>query len=191
MTAGKWFMTTPEQVPLFSTSVEYLGHCIDAEGVHTSDTKVKAIVYVPAPRNVRELRSFLGLVDYYGKFVPNVASLLHLLHQLLRVETRWIWTKECQCSFDDAKPKLVAVPVLTRFDSKLPIHMAGDASQDGIGTVVSHIVLNGTEQPIVYAPCTLLPSEKICPSGERSSVPHLWREKVSSVSLRQALHSSD
>ena len=144
----------------FQPSVEYLGHCINSEGVHTSDSKVKAIVEAPAPRNVTELRSFLGLVNYYGKFVPNLASLLHPLHQLLRAETRWIWTKECQRSFDNAKARLVAAPVLTHFDPKLPIRMAGDASQYGIGAVISHIMPNGSERPIAYASRTLSSTEK-------------------------------
>ena len=85
------------------------------------------IVEAPALRNVMKLHSFLGLVIYYDKMVPNVASFLHPLHQLLRTETHWIWTKECQRSFENAKARLVAAPVFNHFDPKLPIHMAGDA----------------------------------------------------------------
>ena len=55
-------------------SVEYLGHTISAEGLRTADSKVEAIVNAPAPRNVAELRSFLGLVNYYAKFLPNLAT---------------------------------------------------------------------------------------------------------------------
>ena len=107
-----------------------------------------------------ELHSFLGLVNYYGKFVPNLSSLFHPLHQLLRAETRWIWTKESQRSFDSAKARLVAAPVLTHFDPKFPIHMAGVASQYGIGAVISHIMPNGSERPIAYASRTLSSTEK-------------------------------
>ena len=56
---------------LFKESVEHLGHHIDASGVHTSGDKIKAIVNAPSPRNLPELRSFLGLLNYYAKFIPN------------------------------------------------------------------------------------------------------------------------
>ena len=144
----------------FQDSVEYLGHCIDTDGVHTSESKVKAIVEAPTPKNVTELRSFLGLVNYYGKFVPNLASVLHPLHQLLRADAKWVWSAQCQCSFDEAKAKLVAAPILTHFDPNLPVHMAGDASQYGIGAVISHIMPDGTERPIAYSSRTLTSHEK-------------------------------
>ena len=67
----------------FQPLVTYLGHHIDAKGIHMSTEKVKVIKDAPVPQNVNELRSFLGLVNYYGKFVPNLASLLYLLHQVL------------------------------------------------------------------------------------------------------------
>ena len=57
-------------------AVEYLGHQVDAEGLHTLDTKVDAIQQAPSPKDVQELHSFLGLVHYYGKFIPNLSTLL-------------------------------------------------------------------------------------------------------------------
>ena len=65
------------------SSVQYLGHRIDAEGIHATDDKIQAIVNAPVPKNVTELRSFLGLLNYYGRFIPNLASLLHSLNELL------------------------------------------------------------------------------------------------------------
>ena len=66
--------------------VEYLGHVVSEKGVHTFPDKIRAIQEAPTPKNVRQLRSFLGLVNYYGKFVPNLAALLHPLNQLLTKE---------------------------------------------------------------------------------------------------------
>ena len=64
-------------------SVENLGHQIDAEGLHTTSAKVDAVVQAPEPSNIQELRSFLGLLNYYGKFLPNLATTLHPLNNLL------------------------------------------------------------------------------------------------------------
>ena len=65
------------------TSVQYLGHIIDGEGLHATDAKIEAITDAPAPKNVGELRSFLGMLNYYGQFISNLQSLLHPLNQLL------------------------------------------------------------------------------------------------------------
>ena len=70
------------------TAVEYLGHQVDAEGLHTTTEKLEAITKAPAPKNVRELRSFLGLLNYYGKFLPNLATLLHPLNRLLQKDRK-------------------------------------------------------------------------------------------------------
>ena len=64
-------------------SVEYLGHSVDSEGLHTLPSKVEAIQQAPQPQNVQQLRSFLGLLNYYGKFISNLADIIHLLNQLL------------------------------------------------------------------------------------------------------------
>ena len=65
-------------------SVEYLGHKVDALGLHTTEKKVEAVVKAPNPKNLTELRSFLGLLHYYNKFLPNISSVLQPLNQLLK-----------------------------------------------------------------------------------------------------------
>ena len=75
-----------------TTSVEYLGHIIDSNGLHPSPTKVQAIQEAPAPTNLTELRAFLGLAKYYHKFLPNLSDALAPLHSLLCKGTKWTWT---------------------------------------------------------------------------------------------------
>ena len=87
----------------FQKSVEYLGHQIDETGVHTSPQNVKAVVEAPSPRNLRELRSFLRLLNYYACFLHNLASTLHPLHQLLQAGQPWCWSEACDRAFRTAK----------------------------------------------------------------------------------------
>ena len=67
----------------------YLGHQIDAEGLRATEEKLEAIQKAPSPKNVQELRSFFGLLKYYGKFIPNLASLIHPLNTLLHHDCQW------------------------------------------------------------------------------------------------------
>ena len=69
------------------TSVKYLGHLIDGEGLHATEEKIRAVTEAPVPEDVTELRSFLGLLNYYGWFIPNLSSQLHPLNELLRCGT--------------------------------------------------------------------------------------------------------
>ena len=140
-------------------SVEYLGHRVDANGLHTTDRKVEAVKKAPLPKNVQELRSFLGLVHYYGKFIPNLATLLHPLNSLLQTQSPWKWTQECTVAFEEAKKSLISAPVLAHYDPALPLKLAGDASSYGIGAVVSHVMPDGSERPVAFASRTLSSSE--------------------------------
>ena len=87
-------------------SVEYLGHKIDSEGLHATDGKLQAILQAPAPRNVQELRSFLGLLNYYSKFISNLTTILHPLNQLLQQNRKWRWSPTCKQAFETAKEQL-------------------------------------------------------------------------------------
>ena len=146
-----------EKCAFFKGSVEYLGHHIDSKGIHTSPKKVKAVLEAPSPRNVQQLRSFLGLLNYYDKFLPNLSSLLHPLYQLLWAGEIWVWPKACEKSFQTAKLQLVSAPVLAHYNPEMPIVLAADASTYGIGAVISHRLEDDSEHPVSR---TLSDSEK-------------------------------
>ena len=141
-------------------SVEYLGHDITRDGLRTADSKVEAIVRAPAPKNVTELRSFLGLVNYYGKFLQNLATTLSPLYSLLQKNKRWSWGQSQTEAFDAVKKLLLSSRVLVHFDDSLPLVLSCDASPYGIGAVLSHIMPNGDERPVSFASRTLTETEK-------------------------------
>ena len=101
--------------------MEYLGHRIDAQGLHPTSDKLLAIKDAPSPRNVTELRSFLGLLNYYGKFIPNLATLIHPLHHLLQKEVPFTWSEVHEESFLAAKQALLSTKVLAHYDPHLPL----------------------------------------------------------------------
>ena len=140
--------------------VDYLGYHVDAQGLHTMSSMLDAITHAPEPQNVTQLKSFLGLLNYYGKFIPNLATLIHPLNHLLREDVKWKWTAECAKAFAEAKQVLTSSKVLVHYDPTLPITLAGDAPAYGIGAVISHVMPDGTEHPIAFASCTLSPSER-------------------------------
>ena len=84
-----------EKCAFFKDTMEYIEHQISAEGLHTTPKKVEAIQAAPAPKNMQELQFFLGLIQY-GKFILDLASLVHPLNQLLNSGCKWTWTKECE-----------------------------------------------------------------------------------------------
>jgi hypothetical protein len=113
--------------------IDFFGHRIDAEGIHATDDKLAAIVKAPAPQDEHQLRSFLGLLNYYAKFIPNLSTLLHPLNALLCKNHKWEWTAKCQHSFEQAKKTLVSSKVLMHYTPNLPIKMAGVAYAYGVG----------------------------------------------------------
>eukprot|EP00731_Ephydatia_muelleri_P035355 Em0116g7a len=143
-----------------ASSVEYLGHRIDREGLHPTDAKVQAINEAQSPKNITELKSFLGLLNYYSKFLPNLASKLSSLYQLLRKQQKWSWTSEQEQAFAAAKNMLKTSALLVHYDSHKPILLACDASPYGIGAVLSHEMEDGSERPIGFVSRTLSPAGK-------------------------------
>ena len=124
-------------------------------------TKVTAILNAPKPINVQQLRSFLGLVNYYyRKFIPNLATLLHPLNALLRADRKWKWSPECDKAFQFAKDQLTSAKVLTHYNLTLPIVTTADASAYGVGAVISHVFPERSERPIAFTSCTMTTSEK-------------------------------
>ena len=138
-------------------SVEFLGYRVDREGQHPTDEKIPPIKGALSSKNVAELRSSLGLLNYYGNFIPNLSTLLQLLHELPRKGVKWAWTEESEKAFVCSKSELVTDKVLVPYDEKI---LACDASPYGVGVVISHVMDDGEERPIAFASRTLTKSER-------------------------------
>jgi transposase InsO family protein len=117
--------------------LRYLGYLIDSRGLHPDPEKVSAIVNYPPPRNVREIRRFLGMTGWYQRFIKNYAELACPLTSLLRTNTRFHWSTEAGHSFDQLRNCLISAPILTtpNFSEKFTIQC--DASDRAIGAVLT------------------------------------------------------
>ena len=87
-------------------SVEYLGYLIDAEGLHPTPEKVRAVKEAPSPKSVQELKAYLGLLTYYSDFLPNMSTVLAPLYRLLRKAVPWQWTQVEEDTFEESKALL-------------------------------------------------------------------------------------
>lgn len=140
-------------------AVEYLGHSISAAGLQPTKEKVRAIADAPTPHDITQLRAFLGLLNYYGKFLQNLSSMLAPLYKLLEKNRKWIWGKEQQQAFQEAKSKLTSSCLLVHFDQQKEVILSCDASPYGVGAVLSHLTDEG-EKPIAYASRSLSVAER-------------------------------
>ena len=156
-----------------SKCVQYLGHNnIDRMGLHVLPDKVQAIVKAPLPKNKNEQRSFLGFINYYRKFIPQLSAILAPLNVLLWKQVQWKWTKDCSKAVQVAKQKLNEAPVLMHFNTKLPIILAMHASSYGVGAVLSHIGPNGAQHPVAFASRQSV--KEIMPNWKRRHSPLLF-----------------
>ncbi|XP_053605087.1 uncharacterized protein K02A2.6-like [Plodia interpunctella] len=135
--------------------VEFLGFVIDAEGIHPAKSKVESIVNTPAPKNKQELQAFLGLYNFYERFIRNKATLLEPLHRLLDSNNPWKWTTEQQSAFDTAKNQITFDLTLVHYDLNKPLILTCDSSEYGVGAVLSHKFEDDQERPIAMASRTL------------------------------------
>ncbi|CAI6346683.1 unnamed protein product [Macrosiphum euphorbiae] len=147
-------------VGCFYDDVVIAGHCVDKDGLHIPEERVKAIAQVKTPENVHQLKAFLGLVNYYGKFFRNMSSMASPLYFLLKANVKFCWGPEQNKAFINIKNHLMSKTVLTHYDTTLELVLACDASPKGIGAVLSHRFHNGEEKPIAFASRTLSKSEQ-------------------------------
>ncbi|KAJ7993898.1 hypothetical protein DPEC_G00259470 [Dallia pectoralis] len=138
--------------------VEYLGHVVNAEGLHPVQDKVRAIEGAPPPTTVTE--AYLGLLNYYNKFLPSLATRLAPLHKLLRKNVLWAWNREQEEAFQSSKQLLKSAKVLGHYSADKALVLACDASPHGVGAVLLHVMEDGSERPLGFMSRTLTPAEK-------------------------------
>lgn len=139
-------------------NITYLGFAIDENGLKPTEDKLRAIKEAPEPKDVVQLRSYLGLMSYYRKFLSKAASLLEPLNKLLRHGVEWEWGAEQKKAFNSSKAELLE-SCLIHFDPKLPVVVSGDSSAYGVGAVLCHIK-DGQELPVAFVSRTLNVAER-------------------------------
>ena len=149
-----------DKCSFIASSVSYLGYRIDKDGIHPTEEKVKAIREAPTPLNVTQLKSYLGLLSYYNRFLPHLPTVLAPLYKLLHHDVPWQWSEVENSAFSHSKELLTSNDVLVQFDETLPLLLACDASQYGIGAVLAHRYPDGSERPIAFGSRTLTATEQ-------------------------------
>ena len=140
--------------------VGYLGYLLSSEGV-AKGRKVNDLLKMPAPTDVSSLKSFLGSVQFYAKFLPpNFATVAEPLYRLTKKKVPWKWSREQENAFRELKELLSSENVLVHYDQKLPLGIACDASSVGIGAVLFHRYPDGSERPICNVSKILTPAQK-------------------------------
>lgn len=139
----------PKKCALFQKKVEFLGHTVSADGIQTSDDKIKAIRDWPRPRDKHEVRSFLGICTYYRRFVEGFAKIAAPLHQLTEPKTTFAWSHVHEEAFRKLKSALCSSPILAYPRRHGKFILDTDASKVGIGAVLSQ-VQDGEEKVIEY-----------------------------------------
>lgn len=133
----------------------YLGHIVGREGIKPDPKKVAVVQAWPTPTTVSDLRQFLGLANYFRKFILAYAATARPLNDLLKEGTGYQWTDGCQEAFDLIKEKLATAPVLRVSDPALPYELISDASIVGTGAV---LLQEG--RPIAFTSAKLSPAER-------------------------------
>lgn len=142
------------------TEIKYLGCIINKDGIKPDPQRIEAIQNMPAPSNLTELRSFLGTVNFYGKFIANMHNRRTILDELLQKDNPWEWTKKQQTAFNQLKRALSSELLLAHFNPNYEIIVSADASIKGVGACIQHKLPDGSIKPIAYASRSLQKSEK-------------------------------
>jgi hypothetical protein len=116
--------------------VEFLGHVISKEGIAVNPSKVASVLEWESPKNVKQIRGFLGMAGYYRRFIEGFSKIAGPMTKLLRKNTLFVWTDECEASFQTLKDKLTIAPVLAVPETGKDYTVYCDASKNGLGCVL-------------------------------------------------------
>ncbi|KAK3733980.1 hypothetical protein QZH41_001130 [Actinostola sp. cb2023] len=155
------------------SEVEYLGFKISGDGIQPTESKVRAIREAPHPNNVSELRSFLGMVNYYARFLPNLAHQLSPMYDLLKKDTKWTWERNQQSAFKKIKELMSEDTLLEHYDANAEIVLECDASSTGVGAVLKQRTSSDKLKPVVFASRRLTAAERGPPTPSET----VWENK--------------
>lgn len=168
-------LTRSEQLVI--TLLNRYGHGISQSGLARVETGIAASVDYPVPSDVSQIRSFVSLAGYYRRFIAGFSQLAAPLFALLEKGSQFVWSDACQSAFVELKYRLTTSPVLSFPQFDIPFQLAADASNTGLGAVLSQTV-DGREVVIAYASWSLHKPEKNYSVTEREALALVWATKV-------------
>ncbi|GBN50696.1 Retrovirus-related Pol polyprotein from transposon 17.6 [Araneus ventricosus] len=172
-------MTLNAKKCIFSqTSIKFLGHIIDGQGIHPDPDKIAAIENYQPPTNKKELKQLLGMANYLARFVPNYSDILFPLTSMLSNKVTFVWEAPQEAAFQKMKKILSSDPVLMIFDPRKETTVTTDTSSYGLGATIcqkeTNCQANGRRSVIAYASRTLTPTESRYAQIEKEVLAVVW-----------------
>ena len=187
----------PSKCQIAADKVKYLGHILSRDGVAPNPEKVKIIENYAVPKNVKQVRQFLGLTNYYRRFQKNYSKTAKVLQNLTQKATPFVWTDECQKAFDTLRNNLMTEPVLAYPDLNRPFILTTDVSDVAISYILSQKDAGGVEHPIAFSGRALRKAEMPWTTTEKEGLaiicgfkhfhPYLISNKTTVVTDHNAL----
>ena len=136
------------------SEISYLGHLVSQEGIKPDPAGIEKVRDWPQPKNVKHIQQFLGLANYFRKFIQGYSHMATPLTNLTKKSAAWVWTPKCQQAYEKIKESLTTAPLLKMPDPSQPFEVVADASKTAVGAV---LLQNG--HPICYASRKFIPAE--------------------------------
>lgn len=162
----------PTKCQILKREIKFLGHTVDEKGIRPTTDNISTIREMAVPTTVKGVRSFLGTVNFYGKFIPQIAHTRKPLNNLLKKNTKFVWTEDCQTAFEKLKNFLTSESLLVRPNYKDTFVLTTDASEYAVGAVLSNE--KSTDRPIAYASRGLVGAERRYHTIEKELLAIVW-----------------
>ena len=169
----KGLTINPDKCLFNAPEITFFGFKVSARGVRAEENKVAAVQHFDEPKNTHEVRSFLGLITYVGRFIPNLATVAEPLRQLTRNNTKFEWGTSQREAFESLKSAISSQQVMAHFNPAANTVLTVDASPFGLGALLAQETGKGL-QPVAYASRTLSSVERRYSQTEREALAVVW-----------------
>lgn len=157
----------PKKCRFATRSVEYLGHFFSSKGIEVNPRIIQSVVSFPIPKTQKQVQQFLGLCNYYRKFIHKFAEIAAPLYELTKLDKKFNWNDKCQEAFDRLKSKLTSTPILVLPQMDKPFIVSTDASDSAIGFILGQTDSQNRERVIAYGGRALHKHERNWPIYEK------------------------